>query len=460
MRERKNVYELPPGDTTLEWYAKAVANMKSRPTTDPTSWNYQGAIHGFNAGNPFWAGAPPLPPESEQLEFWKRCQHSTWFFLPWHRMYLAYFEQIVLSVVVELGGPADWALPFWNYSDTTNPHALDIPPAFTDPQDGSNPLWIPGRVNNALTPYDVGLGSLNIVPFVGSIPQGFGGRETAFNHGGGPFGGLEQTPHNLVHVRIGGAMGNPQTAALDPIFWLHHANIDRLWQVWINMGGGRTNPSQASWLNYRFRFHDADRNKVSMSCEEVLDTRTILGGYTYQGVPAQAPQPMLMRAAAPAEAAMPLEVVAADNEVKPLGDGVTDLSLNLGSAQEKQKANLRTMARAVQVPQSAYLLFENITGKGVPPVYNVYLNLPNEKEMDEEYLAGSMGFFGIEEASTPGTHSDGSGIQYVLDVGPLLNKLRSQSNWDESKLSVRLMATGAMPEDASVSVGRISLYSE
>ena len=24
----------------------------------------------------------------------------------------------------------------------------------------------------------------------------------------------------------------PMTAALDPIFWLHHANIDRLWEWW------------------------------------------------------------------------------------------------------------------------------------------------------------------------------------------------------------------------------------
>lgn len=27
-------------------------------------------------------------------------------------------------------------------------------------------------------------------------------------------------------------MSNPNTAALDSIFWLHHANIDRLWAVW------------------------------------------------------------------------------------------------------------------------------------------------------------------------------------------------------------------------------------
>ncbi len=62
----------------------------------------------------------------------------------------------------------------------------------------------------------------------------------------GDEGFLEHSPHDNVHGDIGGAlnnvfnnrlaqglMSNPCTAALDPIFWLHHANIDRLWEVWL-----------------------------------------------------------------------------------------------------------------------------------------------------------------------------------------------------------------------------------
>ena len=66
MNVRKNVYQLPAGDTTLEWYSKAVVEMKKRPTTDPTGWNYQGAMHGFNASLPFWSGSAPLPGHTEQ----------------------------------------------------------------------------------------------------------------------------------------------------------------------------------------------------------------------------------------------------------------------------------------------------------------------------------------------------------------------------------------------------------
>jgi tyrosinase len=32
--------------------------------------------------------------------------------------------------------------------------------------------------------------------------------------------------HNGVHVWVGGTMGAVPTAPADPIFWMHHANID------------------------------------------------------------------------------------------------------------------------------------------------------------------------------------------------------------------------------------------
>lgn len=37
--------------------------------------------------------------------------------------------------------------------------------------------------------------------------------------------------HNLVHVWIGGDMGR-STSPNDPVFYLHHANVDRIWAAW------------------------------------------------------------------------------------------------------------------------------------------------------------------------------------------------------------------------------------
>lgn len=39
--------------------------------------------------------------------------------------------------------------------------------------------------------------------------------------------------HNRVHRWIGGSMG-PGTSPNDPAFFLHHCNVDRLWELWRN----------------------------------------------------------------------------------------------------------------------------------------------------------------------------------------------------------------------------------
>lgn len=43
--------------------------------------------------------------------------------------------------------------------------------------------------------------------------------------------GLEGGPHGAVHSGIGGDM-SPSTSPNDPIFFLHHTQIDRLWYLW------------------------------------------------------------------------------------------------------------------------------------------------------------------------------------------------------------------------------------
>ena len=56
------------------------------------------------------------------------------------------------------------------------------------------------------------------------------------------------TPHGNVHIAVGGDDGTGTMAGAaspaDPIFWLPHANVDRVWAQWQGGGGGR--PSNAS----------------------------------------------------------------------------------------------------------------------------------------------------------------------------------------------------------------------
>ena len=139
--------------------------------------------------------------------------------------------------------------------------ANELPPAFAArkmPDGSDNPLFVKQRYGDGTgrivldRARDIRLDALGDDRFPGGeiqIPPGFGGPKTLFHHGGedrAPNGGLEGSPHNAVHGLVGGTqrghdqndpafgglMGWPDQAALDPIFWLHHANIDRLWESW------------------------------------------------------------------------------------------------------------------------------------------------------------------------------------------------------------------------------------
>ena len=87
-------------------------------------------------------------------------------------------------------------------------------------------------------------------------------------------------------------MIDPDTAAQDPIFWLHHGNIDRLWNHWIQQGGGRADPTDAAWLNTTFTFYDEAGHAVYLTGAEIIDTMTQLN-YRYDDDPP--PPPMFIR---------------------------------------------------------------------------------------------------------------------------------------------------------------------
>ena len=153
MFERRDVWELSeedPWHPIIEWYARAVTAMQGRDgmasppedfvPSDPTSWRYLAAIHdSFILDKSLWP----------QGATWNECQHFTWFFLPWHRIYLHYFESVVRQTITDLGGPDDWSLPYWDYSDPNKPDVRRLPPAFREPRipsrDDPNPLFVTQR---------------------------------------------------------------------------------------------------------------------------------------------------------------------------------------------------------------------------------------------------------------------------------------------------------------------------
>lgn len=482
---RRDIWTLEaadPWDPTTLGYAKAIAEMQTRDAADPTSWAYQAAVHGSYAPVP--AGAT-----------WNECQHGSWFFLPWHRMYLHYFERIVRSVVVAQGGPAEWALPYWNYDK--GPPANSLPPAFRQPTlpDGSgNPLLLGGSRRAAGINQGAALpaaatssaDAFQFVNFSGSPEPGLGGPASAPVHFSGAFGALESTPHNIVHVLIGGRsasrcsggwMSDPNCAAQDPIFWLHHANIDRLWSAWIARGEGRADPNDPAWRGQSFTFHDETGAAVALTPADVLDTAAQLG-YTYDTQPPPVTtrrRTALMSPLPPPE--RPAELVGATEAPLELV-GVTssvDVTVERAAVASREAA-----ARNRGVPSRYYLRVEDIEADRNPGIgYRVYLNLPAE-DLDEPgeraHYVGNVSFFGIEHLSDLDRDHDGPvGLRHVFDITGLVEELRERGAWDGEQFTVTFRPLGLEPppgadrsvlaplsdEDSPrVRVGRVSLFAE
>ena len=241
---RKSVYSLSAAEITS--IKNGVTAMKALPYTNKTSWLYQAAIHGTT-----------LP---DNLPSWNTCHQAgaSFFFLAWHRMYVYFFERILRAK----SGNANLTLPYWNYqanavmppdwrSSTAGNPLYDASRNASINSGGSLPASISTSINNAL----------NLIPYY-------------------DFQNSLNGPHGSVHVSIAGNMSSTSTAAKDPVFWLHHCNIDRLWEVWLRKCGGRGNPTDAPWLTKTYTFFDENGNAVSMNGSQVVKIATQLN-YKY-----------------------------------------------------------------------------------------------------------------------------------------------------------------------------------
>jgi len=482
VRVRKDIWDL--GDEADPWrdpailaYAHAVAAMQKLDATAPsngTSWRNQAAIHEHQGAH-----------KPGRLE--DQCQHSSWYFLPWHRMYLYRFEQIVRSHMPATIA-STWALPYWNYTNVAARRAL--PPAFraTKLPDGKpNPLYVterqtsPLNVNagDRLPSYAVTtVAALAERVFTRATPgatAGFGGSKTGFSHSGsGIPGPLEQTPHGDVHVMVGGPggfMSAFDTAALDPIFWLHHCNLDRLWERWLRAAAGGhppgSNPKAAAWRDRTFTLINRSGKRVKMAVKDVLDIEEQLS-YTYSGLPAP-------KKGADLDEMMDIDSVSDDDEAPAELVGATEEAVTLAGTTTATTLPVSPPTgpasrteESLGSPPRVYLNVENIEGDANPGLlYGVYVNLPEGSPPDPDgaHFAGTMSFFGIE-AAVADDDDDREGaphtLRHVFDITALAATLAEQGHWSPEALHVTFSPLGVEDEPAldvaPVRIGRVSLF--
>ncbi len=529
---RKNVWKLG-GEWAPDilWYARGVKAMKDRALAEPTSWRFYAGIHGFNPA--LWSllgyfqPGDQLPSQALIKQFWSQCQHGSWYFLPWHRGYLLAFEANIRAAVVSLNGPTDWALPYWNYFEAKE---AALPVEFASPTwpDGNdNPLYVvprygPNGDGNVFVP----LHDPNIPPsetpnlkamrdpyftgVTGGSP-GFGGIDTGFSHNGGLHGGIESQPHDLVHVWVGGskdnlqrqpgAMSVPDSAGLDPIFWLHHANIDRLWVAWNGSPppppgpGPHANPSDAKWVDgpasvgeRPFTMPMPDGTTWTYTPGEMTDTQQL--GYQYDDLtPGVTPAHHRRRlerlglvppaADAPEAAAAPPEeepAVPANNNVELVGATTEPVSLRGtgASSQVQLDSDMRrkvtaslaatpAMADAVATPAQpdrVFLNLENVRGLSDAVVFRVYVGVPQgaDPAAHPELLAGTVAPFGMTKASRSDDEHAGQGLTFVLEITDIVDGLHLANSFDVERLPVRIVPDHPVPDEAAITIGRISIF--
>src|SRR5215216_906251 len=216
MGVRKSVYAL----ATAEVEALREAFLAVMELRDERGYQYHAGLHGL-----------PLPIQ---------CRHGDILFLPWHRAYLYFFELALQDRVPEV------TIPWWDWTSATA-HQDGLPPthAAQAREDGrANPLFdsevllpqaelelVRERLPGALTDDDPPR-TRRDPDLPDELPRDRTIRSILRAPTFSDFSSRLENVHNDVHVWVGGSMSAVPVAGFDPVFWSHHAMIDRLWYLW------------------------------------------------------------------------------------------------------------------------------------------------------------------------------------------------------------------------------------
>ena len=165
--------------------------------------------------------------------------HGAPGFLPWHRAYLLDLERELQAIDPSV------SLPYWRFDQPA-------PNVFTREFLGvSDPIGtVQFSPTNPLQFWRTdGVQGINRRPFFNTAAAPPGLRTEAQTLALGThypgFRTMEGNPHGSAHVSFDGSISSIPTAAKDPLFFLLHCNVDRLWAKWQQQNS-RFDPAQAA----------------------------------------------------------------------------------------------------------------------------------------------------------------------------------------------------------------------
>ncbi|XP_006459626.1 tyrosinase [Agaricus bisporus var. bisporus H97] len=280
VKNRLNIVDFVKNEKFFTLYVRSLELLQAKEQHDYSSFFQLAGIHGL----PFTEWAKERP--SMNLYKAGYCTHGQVLFPTWHRTYLSVFEQILQGAAIEVANKftsnqTDWIQaaqdlrqPYWDWGfelmppdevikneevnitnydgkkiSVKNPilryHFHPIDPSFKPYGDFAT--WrttvrnpdrnrredIPGLIKKMrLEEGQIREKTYNMLKFNDAW-------ERFSNHGisDDQHANSLESVHDDIHVMVGygkieGHMDHPFFAAFDPIFWLHHTNVDRLLSLW------------------------------------------------------------------------------------------------------------------------------------------------------------------------------------------------------------------------------------
>jgi hypothetical protein len=373
---------------------------------------------------------------------WAKCQHGNLQFLPWHRMYLKYFERVMRKT----SGDPNFALPYWDYYD--------------DVTAGGN-ILLPKLVRNGAAAWMIDtFRTPGLNASTTSIDEGDGSAEQAFDFTNfANFSStLEGQPHGSMHCGTGWDcqapdIGRVPMAGWDPVFYMHHANIDRLWQCWmvkkangaqINLAWAKANLGMPqSWFDQVWNFVDENGAPVSMKTSQLFEPGGI--DYVYdQTTNCVPPPPPVPEAVAPAARAT----------VSSPGTSLKGRTVQVPLSPVTLEAP-QVMPESVQVEAGrSVLLIEDVRIEGGHPGVNYKIHLSLKSDPAKRVYVATISWFGLMDQHG---HAEGEPAGHKLLFYDVTQELAELGNPPEADLAVTFEPAHDTARAGTVSVGAIRI---
>ena len=235
----------------------------------------------------------------------------------------------------------------------------------------------------------------------------------------------------MIHFAVGGAIGSARgsmgsvlTAAFDPIFWVHHANIDRLWAEWSCAPGkswGSLPP--AGWFDERpWFFHDASGTVRNEPRRAFINQRTL--GYTYPTIPVDC-RPLELETLV---AAAPPSAAAARRQPTTIARSEERITAAAGRSAVRVVRDARLSDTAAASARRTVLELVCLQINGTPSAgFMVFVNRPADTPPDRRsaLFVGTVALFGLDDHDhRPGGRAHRFDVTKALAASPASSQVK------------------------------------